>query len=44
MKKMLSLLAFVALSLTTWAQVQKHDFKEGQFCYPDFVTQKTSIL
>lgn len=33
MKKMLSLLAFVALSLTTWAQVQKHDFKEGQFCY-----------
>ena len=29
MKKMLSLLAFVMVSLTTWAQ--KYDFKEGQF-------------
>ncbi len=31
MKKMLSLLAFVMVSLTTWAQ--RGDFKEGQFCY-----------
>ena len=31
MKKMLSLLAFVMVSLTTWAQ--KYDFKEGQFYY-----------
>ncbi len=31
MKKMLFLLAFVALSLTTWAQ--SSDFQEGQFCY-----------
>lgn len=31
MKKMLFLLAFVMVSLTTWAQ--KYDFKEGQFCY-----------
>lgn len=31
MKKMLSLLAFVALSLTTWAQ--SSDFQEGQFYY-----------
>lgn len=31
MKKMLFLLAFVALSLTTWAQ--RYDFQEGQFYY-----------
>ena len=31
MKKMLFLLAFVALSLTTWAQ--NSDFQEGQFYY-----------
>lgn len=31
MKKMLFLLAFVALSLTTWAQ--RSDFQEGQFYY-----------
>lgn len=31
MKKMLLLLAFVALSLTTWAQ--RYDFQEGQFYY-----------
>ena len=31
MKKMLFLLAFVVVSLTTWAQ--RYDFQEGQFYY-----------
>lgn len=31
MKKTLSLLAFILVSLTTWAQ--RHDFQEGQFFY-----------